>query len=136
MARGKFHNGNMGPTDSVLVMYEKGDFFTDERLAKKKTTDAQAAERAAAKSRPSVYTKYVFISDCSNGRQSSFKTVCKVDADLSKHSFDEVRAEASRLLNNSGRSCGGLKYLGPDNDVHIDGQAGRDYAITGGMMMD
>ncbi len=86
--------------------------------------------------RASVYATYVFISDCSDSRQRNFKTLCKVDADLSKHTWEEVQAKASGLLNGSDRSCGTMKYLGKGEDVKISGTPGRDYAVTGGTIMD
>jgi hypothetical protein len=83
-----------------------------------------------------AYETFVFISDCSGNGQRNIKTVCRVEANLGKHSFDEVKAKASSLLNGSGRSCGGVSYLGKAADVKITGTPGRDYMVTEGMIMD
>jgi hypothetical protein len=136
MARGKFHNSSMHPGDTVMVMFEKGDFFTDERLEKKKAADALAIERAAAKSRPSVYKDYVFISDCTDSRRHSFKCVATISADISKHSFDEITNKAGNAFSRNGWNCGGSKYLGLKEDVHITGTPGRDYVVIGDRITD
>ena len=73
---------------------------------------------------------YCFISTCS-GRGQSFRVLSKITADIDRHSFDQIKAEASRMISNNGWNLqSALDYLGTANEMHISGEPGRDYSVS------
>jgi hypothetical protein len=75
---------------------------------------------------------YLFKTNCSSGGKS-FNVISRISADLSKHSFDDVRNEAIRVINrNSWYPNGSTDYLGIQEDVKLIGTPGRDYVVSDG----
>ena len=82
------------------------------------------------------YKVYCFISTCTqNGK--TFKVLSKVTADISKHSLDDMRADAlHRISNNGWYIQGNAEYAGLESDLQIEGKAGRDYSVSEVAMYD
>jgi hypothetical protein len=130
-----------GPVE--MMVYSTGSLFAITKdcsriwkIPKGSKVDDNSTVTSSSGGTAGAYETFVFMSDCNDSRQRNFKTVCRVEANLSRHTLDEVKAKASSLLNGSGRSCGAINYLGKAADVKITGTPGRDYVVTEGMIMD
>ena len=79
---------------------------------------------------PVSYKIYCFKTQCSS-RGKSFYVISKITADISRHSFDEIKNEAIRMFGKNGWYANGApEYLGIAEDVRINGTPGRDYVVS------
>lgn len=103
--------------------------YPDVEVATGSTTSAAKAGGASSKAQPAKEETHLFFSTC-RGTQ----TLCKVTANMNKHTYSEVETKANNHL--SGRSCGTISYLGKEREVQVPGTPGRDYVVTEAVIMD
>lgn len=76
------------------------------------------------------YKVYCFVSTCSQGSKK-FRVLSKVTANIGKHTFDEIKAEAAHRISNNGWYVqSALEYLGLSTEIKISGMPGKDYALS------
>lgn len=125
LGEGNFYHIKAYPKDSY--MFTK---LNDESLTAKVPYTATKENGTVATPIANGRQTYLFQSQCKSGSKR-FNVISKVDADLAKNTFDEVKQAALKIIsNNAWQIQTELKYLGTADMVILKGEPGKDYSVS------